>query len=84
MTSIKRKHAAVLRNIRAGNPATAWADVEGLLFALGAERHPREGVGVIFTLKGALIRIHRVHGRRECGAGLVARVRAFLTEADVP
>ena len=83
MPDRKRKHARVLRNIEAGNAATSWADVEGLLRSLGAQRHERRGSSVVFTLGGAMIRVHRVHGRRHCGAALVGRIRAFLVEAGV-
>jgi len=78
-----RHRAGILRNIEQGNPGTSWSDVEALLVTLGAARHERAGSGVIFELGGALLRVHRVHGRRDCGAALVARVRAFLREAGV-
>ena len=81
MASRKRKHLATLDNIRTANAATAWADVESVFLALGAERHERQGSRVVFVLQGAVIQVHRVHGRRGCGAGLVARVRAFLEKA---
>ncbi len=84
MASRKRKHQATLDNIQRGNGATAWADAEALLLALGAERHERQGSRVVFVLQGVVIQVHRVHGRRECGAGLLARVRAFLEKAGEP
>ena len=84
MVSRRRKHQPTLHNIQKGNGSTHWADVESLLLALGAERHERQGSRVVFVLEGAVIQVHRVHGRRECGAGLVARVRAFLEKAGEP
>jgi hypothetical protein len=81
MASRKRKRLATLDKIQRGNGSTHWADVESLLLALGSERHERQGSRVVFVLQGAVIQVHRVHGRRECGAGLVARVRAFLEKA---
>ena len=83
MTSRKRKHEAILRSIEAGHGGVSWVDVERLLLSLGAERHERSGSAVIFLLHGALLRVHRVHGRRDCGAGLVGRIRGFLMEAGV-
>ena len=83
MNSRKRKHAAILRSIEAGRAGVSWVDVERLLLSLGAERHERAGSAVIFLLNGAFLRVHRVHGRRDCGAGLVVRIRAFLMEAGV-
>ncbi|MDP2958226.1 MAG: hypothetical protein Q8N53_17495 [Longimicrobiales bacterium] len=50
MASGKRKHQATLDNIRRGNGATGWADVEALLLTLGAERHERQGPRVVFVL----------------------------------
>lgn len=79
----KRRRLATLENIRNGNGATSWSDVESLLLWLGAERYERTGSRVLFTLHGALLSVHRVHGHRECGMRLVARVRSFLSQAGV-
>ena len=81
--SIKRKHIVLLENIRAGNGGTSWAGVEALLVALGATRHERSGAAVLFELNGVVLRVHRVHGRRDCGTALVVRIRDFLVEAGV-
>lgn len=83
MASRKRKHEAVLERIRAGNGATSWAEVESLLLAVGAERHEREGSRVVFVLGASVLHAHRVHARRDGGAALIARVRAFLQKAGV-
>lgn len=73
----------MLRNIQSGNAGTSWADVEALLVSLGAERRERSGSAVMFTLHGVVLRVHRVHGRRHCGAKLVGRLRSFLVQAGV-
>ena len=83
MASRRRKHQPTLLNIQKGNGSTHWADVESLFLALGAGRHERQGSRVVFVLEGAVIQVHRVHGRGECGSGLVSRVRAFLEKAGV-
>ncbi len=76
---MKRKHRKVLQNIRSLNPGTHWMDVEDLLVHLGAARV--EGSGSIVTLfvdEEHHLTVDRPHPRRECGVGLVKRVRRFL------
>jgi hypothetical protein len=83
MASRKRKQEAILARIRAGNGATSWSDVQSLLLSVGAERHEREGSRVVFVLGDHVLHAHQVHARRDCGAALISRVRAFLLKAGV-
>ena len=58
----------------------AWADIEALLMALGAEREEGRGSRVRFVLSGVRAVFHRPHPRRETDRGTVKSVRRFLEE----
>ena len=58
--------------------ASTWRDVETLLMQLGAEREEGEGSTVTFVLNERKLTVDRPHPARDCGHGLVKRVRIFL------
>ena len=61
----------------------AWADVEGLLRALGAEISPGRGSRVRVALRGRKAVFHLPHPHRTCLPGMMRAVRDFLKEAGV-
>ena len=68
------------RQIRGVNGGLAWKRVEALLRALGAEVYEGSGSTVTFVLDERKLTVDRPHPRRECGRGMVKRVRSFLDE----
>ena len=67
-----------LDQIRRLNAGLHWKKVEALLKHLGAEAYEGSGSTVTFVLNGRKLTVDRPHPRRECGRGLVKRVRSFL------
>jgi hypothetical protein len=74
------KRGVVLEQIRRLNPGLHWTKVEALLRHLGAEVHEGTGSTVTFVLHGRKLTVDRPHPRRECGIGLVKRVRSYLEQ----
>ena len=74
------RHADTLDQIQRLNGGLAWKRVEGLLQNLGAEVWEGSGSTVTFVLGGRKLTVDRPHPRKECGRGLVKRVRSFLDE----
>ena len=74
------KHADTLEQIRRLNGGLAWKRVEALLRSLGAEVYEGSGSTVTFALDDRKLTVDRPHPRKECGKGLVKRVRSFLDE----
>ena len=72
------KHDDVLEQIRRLNAGLHWTKVEALLRHLGAEVYEGSGSTVTFVLDARKLTVDRPHPRRECGTGLVKRVRSFL------
>lgn len=72
------KHDEVLDQIRRLNGGLHWTRVEGFLRHLGADVYEGSGSTVTFVLDGRKLTVDRPHPRRECGIGLVKRVRSFL------
>ena len=72
------RDSATLDKIRRLNPGLHWKKVEALLRELGAEVYEGSGSTVTFVLDGRKLTVDRPHPRRECGRGLVKRVRSFL------
>jgi len=69
------------RHLGAGPPPQCglrWTRVEAMLEHLGAEVYEGSGSTVTFVLSGRKFTADRPHPRRECGIGLVKRVRSFL------
>lgn len=52
------------------------------LVSLGAEVFEGSGSSVTFVLDGRKLSVDRPHPRKECGRGLVKRVRSFLESLD--
>jgi hypothetical protein len=61
----------------------AWADIERLLVALGAELTEGRGSRVRIALNGVRAVFHRPHPRRETDKGALRSMRRFLGEAGV-
>jgi len=61
----------------------AWADIEGLLIALGAEVSEGSGSRVRVALNDVRAVFHRPHPQRETDKGAVTSVRRFLQEAGI-
>ena len=79
------KHAKTLKAIFA-DPVRAsipWADIEGMLMALGARREEGSGSRVRFALNGIRAVFHRPHPQKETDRGAVRSVRRFLEEGGV-
>jgi len=74
------KHTDTVNQIRSLNGGIAWKRVEALLRSLGAEVYEGSGSTVTFVLAQRKLTIDRPHPRKECGRGLVKRVRSFLDE----
>lgn len=78
---MRKKHRSTLANISALNGGTHWTDVEDLLQnAFNAEVYEGSGSAVTFVVKDVKLTVDRPHPRRECGKGLVKRVRTFLEQ----
>jgi len=78
--STMAKHSDTLTQIHRLNGGLAWKRVEGLLRSLGAEVYEGSGSTVTFVLGDRKLTVDRPHPRKECGRGLVKRVRTFLDE----
>lgn len=74
------KHSKVLEQIKAQNASLDWSKVEALLKHYGAEVIEGKGSAVTFVLGERKFTMHRPHPRRDCGRGLIKRVRSFLKE----
>jgi HicA toxin of bacterial toxin-antitoxin, len=61
----------------------AWADIETLFIALGAELREGRGSRVRVALKGVRAVFHRPHPRRVTDKGSLRSVRRFLAEAGI-
>jgi len=71
-------HEKTLDQIRNLQGGLHWKKVEALLRKLGAEVHQGSGSTVTFVLDGVKLTADRPHPRKECGRGLVKRVRTYL------
>lgn len=61
----------------------AWADVETLLVALGAELTEGRGSRVRFHLNGVRAVFHRPHPGKEMDKGALKSLRKFLRTAGI-
>ena len=79
------RHRATLESIFADpvRSSIAWADIEALFGAAGAEISEGQGSRVRVALGGARAVFHRPHPRKETDKGAVRSVRRFLREAGV-
>lgn len=72
------RHEDTIEQIRRLNPGLHWKRVEACLKHLGAEVYEGSGSTVTFVLGGRKLTVDRPHPRKECGLGLVKRVRSYL------
>ena len=72
------RHSKTLEQIRALNGGLHWSKVEALFRSYRAEVHEGGGSTVTFVIDGLKFTMDRPHPRRECGKGLVKRVREYL------
>ncbi|MFP4502610.1 MAG: type II toxin-antitoxin system HicA family toxin [Candidatus Hydrogenedentota bacterium] len=79
------KHRRTLEAVFAHPTRTdvAWADVESLFRALGAEVSQGRGSRVRVALGGRRAVFHQPHPQRTCLPAMVRAVRDFLIEAGV-
>jgi hypothetical protein len=71
-------HEKTLDQIRRIHSGLHWSKVEALLRHPGAEMYGGSGSTVTFVLHGVKLTVDRPHPRKECGRGLVKRVRTYL------
>lgn len=74
------KHSNTLSQVQRLNGGLGWKRVEALLRSLGAEVYEGSGSTVTFVIGERKLTVDRPHPRRECGRGLVKRIRSFLNE----
>jgi hypothetical protein len=82
---LRSKHRRTLQAIFAHpvRASIAWADIESLLIACGAEISEGRGSRVRIALNDVRAVFHRPHPQKETDKGAVAAMRRFLTEAGV-
>ncbi|MCZ7664107.1 MAG: type II toxin-antitoxin system HicA family toxin [Thermoleophilia bacterium] len=71
---------ATLDQSRRLNGGLHWVEVEAFLKSLGAEVYEGAGSTVTFVLEDRKLTVDRPHSRKECGKGLVKRVRSYLED----
>jgi hypothetical protein len=74
------KHDKTLEQIQQLNGGLHWTKVESLLKSYGAEVHEGKGSTVTFVVAGVKLTVDRPHPRKECGKGLVKRLREYLVK----
>jgi len=72
------KHAKTLDQVDRLNGALHWKKVEAFFKHLGADVYEGQGSTVTFVIDGVKFTADRPHPRKECGKGLVKRVRKYL------
>jgi hypothetical protein len=72
------RHERTLIQIRRVNGGLHWKRAESLLVWLGAEVHEGSGSTITFVLDDRKLTVDRPHPRKECGRGLVKRLKLFL------
>jgi len=82
---MKAKHTKALHSLFAlpTRASIAFAEIEALLIALGAEKTEREGSRVKFTLHGVEWHAHRPHPGKEAKKYQVEQVREMLTKLEI-
>ncbi len=75
-----RGHQDTLEQIRRLNGGLEWKKVEACLKYLGADVYEGSGSTVTFVIQQRKLTVDRPHRRRECGVGLVKRVRSYLVQ----
>ena len=72
------KHSKTLDQIKDLNGGLHWSKVEALFKSYGAEVYEGKGSTATFVIDDLKFTMDRPHRRRECGKGLVKRVREYL------
>ena len=82
---MKAKHTKALHSLFAlpTRASIAFAEIEALLIALGAEKTEREGSRVKFTLRGVEWHVHSPHPGKEAKKYQVEQVREMLTKLEI-
>lgn len=82
---MKAKHTKALHSLFAlpTRASIAFAEIEALLIALGAEKTEREGSRVKFTLRGVEWHAHRPHPGKEAKKYQIDQVREMLTKLEI-
>jgi len=82
---MKAKHTKALHSLFAlpTRASIAFAEIEALLIALGAEKTEREGSRVKYTLCGVEWHAHRPHPGKEAKKYQVEQVREMLTKLEI-
>ncbi|MDD1644057.1 MAG: type II toxin-antitoxin system HicA family toxin [Methylococcaceae bacterium] len=82
---MKAKHTKALHSLFAlpTRASIAFAEIEALLIALGAEKTERECSHVKFTLRGVEWHAHRPHPGKEAKKYQVEQVREMLTKLEI-
>lgn len=82
---MNNRHRETLRAVLADpvRANIAWADIEKLLVALGAELSEGSGSRVRVRLNAVRMVFHRPHPHKEADRGAVVAVRDFLREAGI-
>jgi predicted RNA binding protein YcfA (HicA-like mRNA interferase family) len=74
------RHRDTLEQIRRLNGGLHWKKVEAYLKQLGADVYEGSGSTVTFVIRQRRLTADGLHPRRECGTGLVKRVRSYLVQ----
>ena len=77
------RHHDTLEQIRRLNGGLHWKKVESLLEHLGAEVYEGSGSTVTFVIGQRKLTVDRPHPRKECGRGLVKRIRSYLDDLGI-
>jgi hypothetical protein len=79
-STMNNRHRKTLRQVFSDpvSPAIAWADIEALQVALGAQVVEGAGSRVRFTKEGAVATFHRPHPEKEAKRYQVRDERAFI------
>ena len=82
---LNRQHRTTLEAIFADpvRSSIAWAEIEALFRACGAQISEGQGSRVRVALNGVRAVFHRPHPQKETDKGAVKSVRRFLTEAEI-
>jgi hypothetical protein len=82
---MNRKQQRVLASIfrKPTSGTIAWADIEGLLMAVGCEVIEGQGSRVRFAKDGMIATFHRPHPEKEAKRYQVEDARAYLTRLGI-
>jgi hypothetical protein len=80
LSNLNRRHRRTLEQIfrRPTSGTIAWADIESLFVALGADVSERAGSRVVVVLFGEVRVFHRPHPSPQTDKGAIASIRKWL------